>query len=202
MNDLSIAPIRERLTAGEPLTIAGLGDSLTYGWMVRRGFFDRFVDGVEGRYPRATIERVNAGIPGDTARGGAARVERVLAKEPDLVTVQFGLNDAYMGIEIGSFEGFLRAIVKQVIAADALPVLCTSCPVAYASDQGMADPVYAAIRRIAELSSLPIADLERHWLDQADPDAGIDDYYQEDGVHPTDPGHELMAGGLLALLAG
>jgi acyl-CoA thioesterase-1 len=201
MEEPRVEPLIERLAAGERLVVAGLGDSLTYGWMVRRGFFDRFVDGLEGRFPSSSVERVNAGIPGDTARGGAARVERVIAQNPDLVTVQFGLNDVYMGVEMGAFEAALRAIVKAVIAGGAVPVLCTSCPVAYAADQAMADPAYAAIRRIAELSSLPLADLERHWLDHADPDAGIDDHYQEDGVHPTDPGHELMAGGLLALFA-
>ncbi len=199
MGEPRLESLTGRLQGGEPLVVAGLGDSLTYGWMVRRGFFDRFVDGLEGRYPRATIRRVNAGIPGDTARGGAARVERLLEESPDLVTVQFGLNDVYMGIGIGSFEAALRAIVRAVIDNGALPVLCTSCPVAYPSDQQMVDPAYEAIRRIASLSSLPVADLERHWLATADLDADVDDYFLEDGVHPTDAGHELMALGLLAL---
>ena len=33
-----------RLEIGSAVTIAGLGDSLTQGWMVKKGFFDRFCD--------------------------------------------------------------------------------------------------------------------------------------------------------------
>jgi lysophospholipase L1-like esterase len=74
----AITALVERMMRSEELLIVGLGDSLTYGWDVERGFFDRFVDILSGRYPDARIRCHNAGIPGDTADGGLARLGRVL----------------------------------------------------------------------------------------------------------------------------
>ena len=71
------------------MTLAGLGDSLTYGWEVSRGFFDRFVDALEDHHPKAHVQRINAGVPGDMAPQGLGRLDRVLEQHPDVVFVQF-----------------------------------------------------------------------------------------------------------------
>ncbi|MCP4676115.1 MAG: hypothetical protein GY854_11535 [Deltaproteobacteria bacterium] len=94
-NRIDIDAVVEKLANGDKVAIAGLGDSLTYGWMVRHGFFDRFLDGLETRYPDARLIRINAGVPGDTAAGGVSRLDRVLEKKPNLLIVQFALNDLF-----------------------------------------------------------------------------------------------------------
>ncbi|MBW2534753.1 MAG: hypothetical protein JRI55_24890 [Deltaproteobacteria bacterium] len=187
------------MVAGDTLTIAGLGDSLTYGWMVRRGFFDRCCDLLGERFPAAEIRSVNAGIPGDTAAGGLRRLAPLVHPRPDVVTVQFGLNDLFGGVGEASFRGALDRIAGQLLDAGAVPVLCTSCPVGAAWDDGGVDRFYGVIREVAAARDVPLADLERHWLENVDPSFGPDDLFQEDGVHPTDPGHALMAAGLAEL---
>ena len=37
-----------QLTDGGDFLIVGLGDPLTYGWMIRRGFFDLFTEDAHG----------------------------------------------------------------------------------------------------------------------------------------------------------
>jgi acyl-CoA thioesterase-1 len=191
--------IRGQLRRDERLVIAGLGDSLTYGWMVRHGFFDRFVDGLEERFPGVDVARINAGQPGDTARGGLSRIEAVLRRAPQVVTVQFALNDAFAGFQPDEFGASIRDIARAVLDAAAVPVLATSCPLVVPGEQRLADRFYDSIRAVGRELEVPVADLERYWLDARDPSRPHDELFQADGVHPTDEGHQLMAEGMLAL---
>jgi len=197
----TLAPIIERLDEGGVVVVAGLGDSLTYGWMVRRGFFDRFVDSLERRYDSAELARVNGGIPGDTAAGGLRRIDRVLDRSPDVILVQFALNDAFAGVGPDRFGESLEDITRASIAAGAVPVLATSCPLMMEAEQRLANGFYERIRSMAEDLDLPLADLERFWLEETGPVAQRDDLFLADGVHPTDEGHQLMADGLIALFS-
>src|SRR3990172_12452360 len=89
----------KKLKAGETLTIVALGDSLTHGWLVRKGYLDFMSEMIKSRYPHRTVKIINRGVPGDTAEGGLARLEHdVIDLNPDLVFIQFGLNDAFSGI--------------------------------------------------------------------------------------------------------
>ncbi|MCP4604827.1 MAG: hypothetical protein GY847_30620 [Proteobacteria bacterium] len=200
-NDL--ATLIERLELGEEVTIIGLGDSLTYGWMVSTGFFDRFLDSLEIVYPRATITRINAGIPGDTASGGLARMGSVLKNQPDLIVVQFGLNDMFQRIDPASFEQSLIEIVEKGHEAGVAIVLTTSCPLPWEEGQSAATIFYKAIQNVGTLTGTPVANLDRHWLKtiekQTDHSPGR--LYISDGVHPSDAGHALMAEGLLSLFS-
>jgi lysophospholipase L1-like esterase len=197
--DSMLEPTVRRLEEGGVVVVAGLGDSLTYGWMVRRGFFDRFVDDLEQRFAGARIDRVNAGVPGDTARGGLRRIAPVLGRSPDLMVVQFALNDAYSLIDPDSFEETIELIARAAIDAGVVPVLATSCPLVVEAEQRMADRFYDRIRGVARALEVPLADLERSWLAVTGPVAQRDDLFLADGVHPTDEGHQLMADGLSAL---
>ena len=182
---------------GGVLKIVGLGDSLTYGWMVRRGFFDRCCDKLEVAHPRGRLERVGAGIPGDTAQGGLSRLAGLLRQRPDVVTVQFGLNDCFDGYSLEQFRSYLERIAHGVLEAGAVCVLATSCPLEREADQRLADPVYETIRETARTTGALLADLEHGWLDRVEMNPPQGALYQADGVHPTDAGHDLMARALV-----
>ncbi len=187
---------REKLDRGEPIAVAGLGDSLTYGWMVEQGFFDRFMDRAISRFSGSEVTRLNAGVPGDTAAGGLGRLGRVLSARPDLLTVQFGLNDLYGGVPVESFEHDLGDIVRRTVEAGAFPVLVTSCPLVEEREQRAATRYYDAIRETGRLLHVPVADLDRFWRDSQGLPSSWKGLIQGDGVHPTDAGHEIMALGL------
>jgi acyl-CoA thioesterase-1 len=188
--------VLERLRAGQPIRILGLGDSLTYGWEVSRGFFDRFVDGLEQRFEHAGLERINAGIPGDIAEGGLRRLGPLAAQSPHLATVQFGLNDCFQGVPPERYERALKAIAEGLVEAGAAVVLCSSCSVAHLSERAAIEPFYGAIDRVGEELGLPVAGLHRYWDERHQNDESL---YGWDGIHPTDAGHAIMAEGLLSL---
>lgn len=195
-----LATLRQRLTEPSDTTIAGLGDSLTYGWMVARGFFDRVIDGLTSRFPAARISSVNAGIPGDTAAGGLGRIDALLDHAPHAVTVQFGLNDMYQGIAPDAFQTTVHAIATRLLDAGVTPLLVTSCPLRFFDGARLSKTFYDRIRAAADRADVPVVSLDHYWQDNAGPPRAWDPLLQADDVHPTDEGHRLMAQGLLDTL--
>ena len=184
-----------RLEIGSAITIAGLGDSLTQGWMVKKGFFDRFCDRLSEKHPKAEIKRINAGIPGDTAAGGLYRLDRLISQFPDWVVVQFALNDCYSGVDVADFEQSIESIAKKLLQKEIVPILATSCPVLDSGFLESADQFYSAIAQVGDRLKVLVARLDEYWLQNQPPRPEA--LYQWDGVHPTDEGHALMAEGLL-----
>lgn len=111
--------VTEKLKRGTPVTLAFFGDSVTHG------YFESF-NGMHGttdydavyhtvlknklasRYPDAEIHIINAGVGGDSAQKGLARLEQgVLNKCPDFAVVCFGLNDVN-----GTIEDYIDALGK------------------------------------------------------------------------------------------
>lgn len=72
---------------------------------------------------RLGTEVVNAGVSGNTAADGLARIDEVLAEDPWLVIVELGGNDFLRRVPPEQAEQSLRAILDRLIAARVVPVL-------------------------------------------------------------------------------
>ena len=108
------------------VTIAFLGDSVTQGcfevYMDKDGrirtkfdyknaYSTRVKEILNLLYPEAQVNIINSGISGDSAQGGVDRLERdVLAFNPDLVVVSYGLNDVTDSEE--GLSNYLDALTK------------------------------------------------------------------------------------------
>ncbi|MFI4911124.1 MAG: SGNH/GDSL hydrolase family protein [Sedimentisphaeraceae bacterium JB056] len=104
-----------KLAAKEPVTIAYIGGSITeqQGW--RDGTFDNFVK----TYPDVEFTQINSAIPGTNSQLGAARIDRdVLSKDPDLVFIEFAVNDGNSEYSQKTFEGMVRKIYDADINTD------------------------------------------------------------------------------------
>lgn len=100
-------------SAGEPRVIMALGDSLTAGYGLPRA--ESFPVRLEAALVAEGIPArvINAGVSGDTSRGGAGRLEWLLAAEaPDLLIVELGANDALRGLDPAETEANLRRIIR------------------------------------------------------------------------------------------
>ncbi len=92
-----------RLSAGKPVTIVAYGMSITRGFDVSGydgvapympTYMELFTDGLRWRFPGAKVQLCNAGLPGSTVNWGAQYVSKYLNPlEPDLVVIDFGMND-------------------------------------------------------------------------------------------------------------
>jgi lysophospholipase L1-like esterase len=137
-----LAARNESVRSERPVLIACLGDSVTHG------VFDLFVDASDqyiphhmpdqgyaarlGRklnelFPVAAVTVLNAGISGDGSAGGLERVERdALSFQPDLVIVNFALNDSMSG-EAGleKYAANMREIFRRILDSGAEALLLT-----------------------------------------------------------------------------
>jgi acyl-CoA thioesterase I len=99
-------------------TIVCFGDSITAGvGSAGKGTYPERLSALLG------VPVVNAGVPGDTAGDGRARLAAVLARDPWLVIVEFGGNDLLRQVPAKRTEADLRAVVEGVLDAGAVPML-------------------------------------------------------------------------------
>ena len=79
-----------KLRAGGPFTVVFFGGSITEN----RGFSAAVPEWLRGQFPAAKIDAINAGWAGTGSELGAQRLDaEVLARKPDLVFVEFAVND-------------------------------------------------------------------------------------------------------------
>ncbi|MBN2109350.1 MAG: hypothetical protein JW832_18120 [Deltaproteobacteria bacterium] len=189
-----------KLAAGESVRIAALGDSLTYGWMVEKGYIDFLQAMLKAKYPAAAIQLINRGIPGDTAEGGLRRLKaQVIDESPDLVLVQFALNDVFTGCPLAEYEKNIALIIERLQKDTAAEVLLlTSVALADPCEDSLALPYYERLEQAAQQRSVSIARVHAYWKDKAG--GNFDGLLQSDGVHPTAAGYRLMAEAIMQVL--
>ncbi len=108
--------------AAAPKTILALGDSLTAGLGV--GPAEAFPAKLEAalKAKGQDVKVINAGVSGDTAADGAARLDWALAEPVDAVIVELGANDALRGLPVAQAEQALDGLLTA-LAQKKLPVL-------------------------------------------------------------------------------
>src|SRR4030042_933539 len=193
--DVKLQKTLRKLAAGDPVRIVALGDSLTQGWMVRKGYLDFLAEMLEKKYPDGEISIVNRGIPGDTADGGLHRLRRdVCDADPDLVFIQFGLNDAFMGVHPERFRTTVEIMIERIRSdTDAEILLVTSVPVMFERMDAATGEFYGLLEAIAEQEKLPIARVHRYWMKKVNAGIAFGSLVQHDQVHPNVEGYRLMA---------
>ncbi|MBP8985186.1 MAG: hypothetical protein KBG12_05490 [Syntrophobacterales bacterium] len=196
-------PVRtiEKLKSGAETTIVALGDSLTQGWMVRKGFLDFLAEMLRQAYPESRFHIVNSGIPGDTAEGGLYRLRAdVLDHNPDCVFIQFALNDAFCGYSAERFGEYIQRMVDEIREdGDAEIVLVTSSYVGNNRETRFVEDFYDELENLATVNGLPVARVHSHWKKRIGEDVEFRTLVQADLVHPTTAGYKLMAEAVMQL---
>ena len=124
-DDTAVADVMRRAEAGESITIAVIGGSITEG-TISTGTLDSKVVGAKSSYaniffewwtamfPEADLQFVNAGIGGTDSYLGLHRVtEDVLSYEPDLVLVEYAVNDASTDFYQTCYDNLVRTILTD-----------------------------------------------------------------------------------------
>lgn len=104
-----------KASRGEPVTIAAIGGSITAGASAtseQNRWANRAAAWWREKYPQTDVRFINAGIGATGSDIGAHRVRKdVLATRPDVVMVEFAVNDAGSPIAGETLEGLLRQIL-------------------------------------------------------------------------------------------
>lgn len=101
---------------GRPIRLVALGDSLTagYGLGPSEGFVPRLEAALRARGRDVRI--ANAGVSGDTAAGGAERLDWSVPDGTDGVIVELGANDMLRGIDPKLTRAALTRILDRLEA--------------------------------------------------------------------------------------
>ncbi len=170
--------------------------------MVEKGYIDFLYEMLTAKYPESTVNFVNCGIPGDTARGGLWRLEQdVVRHNPDLVFIQFALNDAFTGCSPDQYERNIRAIVERIRTETGSDILLvTSVAPGNDYDDLEAEKFYERLQMVSETENIPIAGVHEYWKKKISSGIPHSSLVQADQVHPTVDGYRLMAEAIMLSL--
>lgn len=199
---------RQLLTdAKEPVRIVCIGDSITgvyYHSGGMRAYPEMLQIALQKLHPKAKITVRNAGISGDTSKGGLARLERdVLAYKPHLVTIMFGMNDL-VRVPVTDFIANMTQIIQRCRAMGAEVVLCTQNSIVDSPQRPMAKlaEYSQAIRDLAKAESLGVADCFSAFEAVRAKDALEWNLLLSDAIHPNMDGHKLFAETIAKTITG
>ena len=150
---------------------------------------------IKERFPYAVVNVIVTAIGGENSASGEARFQDdVLCHRPDIVTIDYSLNDRGMGT--AAAEAAWSSMIEQALEKDVKVILCTPTWDNSYYDQNEAWEKLTAhaeqVRALAERYNVGLADsfraFERHIADENDLPK-----YLSHLNHPTKAGHMLVA---------
>ena len=171
-------------------TILALGDSLTAGFGLDPGqsLPDKLQEALRAKGFDVTL--INAGVSGDIAAQGAARLDWALTDDVKAVIVELGANDALRGLDPAQAETAMREILQK-LRDKKLSVLLLGMkapPNLGADYQVKFDGIYPKLAHEFGASLYPF------YLDGV---AAQADFNQPDGIHPNVKGLAVIVPRLL-----
>jgi lysophospholipase L1-like esterase len=170
------------------------GDSITDGYGVVKGFVSVVVEKIKAAHPEMDLYTVISGMSGDNTRDGLYRLGRDLENcTPDLVTINFGVNDAFSGISAGMFASNLTDMVKMVQDTGCRRIVLLSCeviPDARAEQQVL--PYWEAMEEVARETGSVYADVNGRWREVVEGGLNQWDLIIPGDMHPNEAGHKLI----------
>jgi acyl-CoA thioesterase-1 len=176
--------------ADRPVRIVALGDSLTagLGLPVNAAFPAKLEQALKAK--GLAVEIANAGVSGDTASAGLARLDWSVPEGTDAVIVELGANDTLRGIDPKVTRQALGEIVRR-LRGRGIAVLLTGMRAApnLGPDYGRDfEAIYSALAAENDLLFYPF------FLDGVATDSKLN---QRDGLHPTAAGVDAIVARIL-----
>ncbi len=189
------------LRNGCDVTIVAFGDSITAGYAVRRGFPTFWKEMLVQKYPGVRIEMINSGVSGDTTMDGLARLDwAVLSYEPDLVTINFGINDCVFGLGLEEFEANLVEMIRRIRAGPASEILLLSSqPLETPPYDRLVLDYYQAIERVAKEMDVGFVDVYGAWMERVKTGTPLSSLIIPGLDHPNEAGYRIIAEELMKL---
>ncbi len=205
LSDL-VHTLRQQWPENRTVNIACHGHSVPAGYFATPlvSTFDAYPHllhrGLKERFPFAVINVVVTAIGGESSERGAARFVRdVLAFSPDVVTIDYGLNDRRIGLELAATAW--RKMIERALEAGAKVILLTptldaASQQADSEDKGALHAQAEQIRALAAEYGVGLADSYEAFRTHFERGGDLSDLLSWPN-HPNRRGHELVAEALL-----
>ncbi len=193
-DDAALARVMRKAAAGEKVTIACIGGSITQGTIsdgtiddsvgFKKKYADIFFEWWTATFPDADFNFINAGIGGTDSYLGVHRVqEEVLDFNPDLVLVEFSVNDA----DSPSFKLSYDNLVRKILLSDSSPAVMLLF-----MGQTNGTTAQASHVIIGFNYELPMLSYHNVIQDMMEQGAYTDKELSADEVHPSALGHAIV----------
>lgn len=181
--------LMKRAKAGDRMTLAFLGGSITQGSVSSR-YTDCYAyivyDWFVRRFPRTAFTYINAGVGGTTSQFGVSRVdEDVLLYKPDLVMIEFSVNDDDTDFYKETYEGLVRRVYGNAYE----PAVLLVHNIRY--DTGIS--AERSHREIGAHYDLPSVSMKTTIYPEVVSGAIPNRLITPDDLHPNSDGHGLVA---------
>ena len=203
-DESALAGVMRRAEAGEDVTVALIGGSITMGTVSegsrdgdfpeRRPYAHIFREWWEKRFPASRITFVNAGIGGTDSYLGVHRAgEDVLEKNPDAVLVEYSVNDEPTDFYRESYDCLLRHLLSAPSRPAVMLLFMGQ------TSRVTAKEVHAAVGGAYRLPMVSCTDVFNAMMDEGVFSAGE---LSGDVVHPSALGHAVTGEILWRFLNG
>jgi acyl-CoA thioesterase-1 len=182
-----------RLTAAEPHVLVCFGDSITAGHGLPEGqsFPDALQRQLDALGYHYTV--INQGTSGATTKDAVASLPAILRLHPEAVIVEFGGNDGLRGLPLDQTQHNLDQVLTTLETAHIKVLLAgITLPPNYGPDYVQSfDQVFRTLAARHHVAFVPMI-----YKDLIHVPGTI----QQDGIHPTAKGSEIIATTLLPAL--
>ena len=196
-NNYRLKTVIEKMKKGQKVWVAALGGSVTEGAGPAN-----FTDGYAYQFFRALKDNFtpdegknfnfnNAGLSGTSSILGLVRydsdVTEICGRSPDLLIIEFAVNDDGSESTQIAFEGIVR---KVLLANPETAIIALYSAADYGNTMAQKKPV-------ADYYSIPQVNMLKSVKESIDKKLFTHDEYFTDNVHPTLEGHQLVTACLI-----
>ena len=187
---LFISPFHPGTALARTLRIVAFGDSLSAGYMLpaSASFPGQLETALRAKGRDVTV--VNAGVSGDTASDGLARLDWSVPAGADLVVVELGANDMFRGLDPAITRRALDGIITKLQARGAFVLLAGMRSVSNLGEsyRGEFEAIYPELARVHQVPLYPF------FLEGIAEQAAFN---LADGIHPNRSGVAKIVAGIL-----
>ncbi len=186
-NTSRLAAAMEKAKNGESITVAAIGGSITQGTAASSTnscYASRFFSWWQEKFPECEVNTVNAGIGGTDSYLGVHRAdEQLLSYNPDVVVIEFSVNDTDKTMNKYSYDSLVRKVLSAENEPAVIPLFTTQ------EDGTSLQDVHKEIGKAYDLPMISyreavypeVAAGTINWKD-----------ISPDNIHPNDIGHGII----------
>lgn len=189
--------VLDKIRQGEEVTIFTIGGSVTEGAGARNftySYTDQFINRLLDAYPDSNMHYHNSGLGGTPSTLGLMRYERdvaaVMEGNPDLVIIEFAVNDYQEPTKARAYESLVRTVLEKENAPAVILLFSVFESKWNMQDQYIPIGNHYGLPMVSIKNAIATAYASNHLTDKE---------FFADIYHPTDYGHEIMADCLMEL---
>lgn len=186
-NTARLADAMKRAQAGEKITIGTIGGSITQGTAASttdERYANRALQWWAKTFPKAQLDFVNAGIGATDSYIGVHRVDAdLLSKKPDVVIVEFSVNDTDAALNLQTYD----SLVRKILQAENHPAV-----ILLFTTQEDGTSLQDAHMQIGSAYNLPMISYKNAVLPEIEAGKFTWKDISPDNIHPNSVGHGII----------